>query len=583
MFLSGNCDVKEMTSVDLQTSVQHPLASQEGLQYFFTVEATNGAGLTQTISSDGITVDTSPPVIAGVHHGVNRGDEGVPQVMLQGVGDHLVFFWDMPYDKESGISSVKWCAGTNNNSCDIVSLISVGIEDTSVRYSFSKPLASGTIVFIKLVVSNGAGMSSEVLTPPLLIDTTPPLIGNVTIGNSAGTKNFKKEDSISAEWSGSDDESHLSHFEWAICQASAKDKCVSPYVNVGSKTTIRIDAVGLNYGVSYVVVIRAFNKVGMFNEATSNQFILDGTGPAAGTVYDGSQRLKDTEFQSSTTQLSANWSPFTDSNGKIVEYDMCVGSNPGTCDVSDFVSFGMNIRGIITGLSLKHNKRYFITVRATSESGYSTTASSNGVRIDNTPAVKGLVRDGQTLTDIDFQAEDTYIYANWDEFQDEESDVTTYTWCAGTGKGICDIVPETDVGDRTSVSQQIIPALPEGITIFVTVSTSNNAGAPTMSSSDGFKVDSTVPMLSKVRKMFILLSFYSKKCFPLFRSTFSHYRWELDFATSSPVVPLPVPSESVPVDRKKRDPGKEVAGFWSVKIVGAFDRLVSRMCAVWNY
>lgn len=505
LFSSGTCEVKDMTSADLQTSVVHSIVPQEGLQYFVTVEATNGAGLKQTTSSDGITVDTSPPAVAGVYHGVEREDKGVTQLMSQGVGDKLTFHWDKPYDSESGISSVVWCAGTNNKSCDIVSLTAVDPEGTSVKYSLSQPLPSGTIVFIMLVVKNGAGMISEVVTSPLLIDTTPPSVGNVTVGNTAKTKYFKKGDFITAEWSGFiDTESHLSHFEWAICQASAKDKCVNPYVNVAVTTGIKVHALGLNYGVSYVVTVRAFNKVGMFSAATSNQFILDGTKPSAGTVYDGSQRRVDIEFQSSTTELSANWSPFKDDNGEIAEYKMCLGEESGTCDVNDFVSVGINLRGKISGLSLKHNERYFVTVRATSESGYSTTATSNGVRVDSTPAVRGKVRDGQTLMDIDYQADDTYIYANWDEFQDEESDITRYKWCAGTGKGICDIVPETDVGERTSASQQILPPLPEGIAIFVTVTTFNNAGSSTTSSSNGFKVDNTAPILSTVSKLVYL-------------------------------------------------------------------------------
>ena len=491
-----------MTSADLQTSVRHIIASEEGLQYFFTVEATNGAGLKQTILSDGITVDTSPPVIVGVYHGVESERDNVLQVMFQSVGDQLVFYWDKPFDEESGILSVEWCAGANNNSCDIVPLISVDIENTSVKYSMSKSLASGATVFIMLIVTNGVGMTSKVVTPPLLIDTTPPSVGNVTVGNNAETKYFRKTDLITAEWHGFvDNESRLDHFEWAICLASTKDKCSISYVNVAIKTAINIDALGLDYGVSYAVIIRAFNKVGLFSEATSNQFILDGTGPSAGTVYDGSQPRKDIEFQSSTIQLSANWSPFTDSNGEIAEYEMCVGAEPGTCEESDFVGFDVNLSGTITGLSLKHNKRYYVTVRATSKSGYSTAATSNGVRVDSTPAVRGMVRDGWALTDIDYQADKTYIYANWEEFQDEESGVTTYSWCAGTGKGICDIVPKTDAEDRTSAGQQILPALPEGIAIFVTVSAFNNAGASTTSSSDGFKVDSTVPILSKASKI----------------------------------------------------------------------------------
>ena len=214
----------------------------------------------------------------------------------------------------------------------------------------SKPLKSGTIVFIMLLVTNGAGLTSEVVTSPLLIDITPPSKGNVKVGNTAKLKYFKKGDLIKAEWRGfADNESGLSHFEWATCQVSAKDKCISPYVSAGVKTKVDIDALGLSYGVSYAVIVRAFNKVGLFSEATSNQFILDGAKPSAGTVYDGLQQRKDRDFQSSITQISANWSPFTDRNGEIAEYEMCVGTEAGACDINDFVSFGINLKGTVSG------------------------------------------------------------------------------------------------------------------------------------------------------------------------------------------------------------------------------------------
>ena len=499
-FFSGTCDVKSMTTADLHTSVYHMITFQEGLRYFFMVEAMNGAGLKEAIYSDGITVDTSPPVIGGVHYHVESGENNVFELMLQNHDNHLAFYWDKPYDKESGIFSVQWCAGTYNKSCNIVSLTSVSPEEMYVKHYMSVSLAAGTVLFVTLTVTNGARLTSTVVAPPLLIDNTPPSAGNVTVGKTAGTTFYNQVDSITAKWSGFvDSESPLSHFEWAICQASMKESCVFPYVHAGVKSSaVKVDVLGINCGVSYVVIVRAFNKVDLYSEAMSNQFILDGAKPSPGNVYDGSKRRTDIEFQSSTTQLSANWSPFTDVNGRIANYEMCAGTERGTCDASGFIKFGTKLTGTLTGLSLSHNRRYFVSVRATSESGYNTIATSNGVRVDSTPTVRGEVRDGPTLIDIDYQADDTYIFANWDEFQDEESDITGYTWCAGTGKGICDIIAETNVGDRTNAGQQIFPALPGGISIFVTVSTLNNAGASTSVSSDGFKVDNTPPILSKV-------------------------------------------------------------------------------------
>lgn len=500
IYSAGNCDVKNMTTTGYNTTASHSVASQQGFLYFITVVATNGAGLRQAIYSGSILVDSSPPVLEEVHILSEIEQNGKPETMIQKHGKYLAFYWVSPYDKESGILSVTWCAGSSNSSCNIVPLTSVNLEHNSVKHYMSEPLVSGDVVFVMLEVTNGAGITTTVVAPPLLIDITPPSVGDVTVGETAGrTAYFRKEDPVSAKWTGFlDGESRLSHFEWTVCQASTQDKCLCPYKNVGAKTTTNIDVLVINYGVSYVVIVRAFNKAGLFSEAISNQFIVNGLAPSDGTVYDGLKTGRDIEFQSSTSQLSANWTPFTDANERIADYEMCAGTEPGSCDLRSFVSVGIKLAGTLSGLSLNHNEIYFITVRATSETGYSTTTTSNGVRVDSTPPVTGVVRDGESLIDIDYQADDTYIYANWDEFQDDESDVTGYTWCAGTGKNICDIIPTTFVGERTSISQQILSPLPEGIAIYLTASALNNAGVSSMVSSDGFKVDNTGPIISMV-------------------------------------------------------------------------------------
>ena len=544
--VTGACDVQSMTNADIQTSIHLQVLLQEGQRYFFTVEATNGAGLKEAAYSDGVTVDVTPPLIGDVAYNVqtkaspalqqSSGDErrrrsvwdtpadadqnddlGVSSLpafsfargcnssanascdVKQSNDRLLVFSWEAPIDSESGISSVEWCASSSPRSCDIISWTDIEPSTTSVEHSLSTSLPSGTVVFIELRVRNGAGMVSTSISKPLLVDSTAPLVGVVVVGDTLETKYLSKDESLIADWSGfADHESGLSHFEWAVCPAGSRDDCITPFVNVGLKATIENSALDIKPGISYVLIVRAHNKVGLFREAKSNQFILDGRPPSAGTVYDGSSDRTDLELQSSTSEISANWSPFTDSNGRITQYEMCVGTEQEKCDVRDFVSVGIALKGSIQGLSLNHTRRYFVTVRATNEAGYNTMATSNGVMVDSTPPRGGEVRDGRTLVDIDFQAGDTYIYANWDEFQDVESDITRYAWCAGTRKATCDIVPETDVGYRTSVGQQIRPSLATGMAVFVTVSAYNGAGSISRLSSDGFKVDSTPPVVSKV-------------------------------------------------------------------------------------
>ena len=546
--------MQSMANADLQTSIHIQILLQEGQRYFVTVEATNGAGLKETAYSDGVTVDVTPPRIGDVSHNVQTKTNSAPQQssgsgrkrrsvwdtprdkdqtdalgvsslrvfssvrgcnssvnascdVKQSSDRLLVFSWEAPADAESGIKSVEWCAGSSPNSCDIITWTAVEPSTTSVEHSLSTPILSGTVVFIKLRVTNGAGIQSTSISKPLLVDSTAPTDGVVIVGNTPETKYLGKDESLIADWSGFvDHESGLSHFEWAVCKAAVRDDCIIPFVDVGLKATVENSALDIKTGISYVLIVRAHNKVGLFRETESNQFILDGTPPTAGTVYDGSSDRNDRELQSSTSEISANWSPFTDSNGRITMYEMCVGTEQEKCDVSDFVNLGIALKGSIQGLSLNHTKRYFVTVRATNEAGYSTMAASNGVLVDSTPPVGGEVRDGRTLADIDFQAGDTYMYANWDEFQDLESDVTRYAWCAGTRKGTCDIISETDVGDRTSVSRQVRPSLTAGMAVFVTVSTYNGVGAITRVSSDGFKVDNTPPVVSKVTNIRLSLA-----------------------------------------------------------------------------
>ena len=462
LLLVGACDVQAMTFAGLQTSAHHPILLQEGQRYFFTVEATNAAGLKETTYSDGVTVDVTSALIGNVLYDVETGrantasQQPSPSVskrfrrsvwdtpadadqsdgfgslqscngscsLMQSNNYHLAFSWKKPSDAESGVSSVEWCAGSTPKSCGIVSWTAVEPSTTSVEHSLSRPLPSGSKVFITLRVTNGVGILSTTSSKPLLIDSTATTVGTVIVGNALQTKYLKKDESILADWSGFiDREIGLSHFEWAACHDISIDECITPFVNIGLKTSVDNSALDLKPGVSYILVVRAHNNVGLFSVAISNPFILDGTSPTAGTVYDGLTELSDLEIQSSTNDISANWSPFTDSSRRITVHEMCVGTEQEKCDVSDFVSLGITLKGTISGLRLNHTGRYFVTVRATDESGYSATASSNGVRVDSTPPVGGLVRDGQTLIDIDYQADDTYLYANWDEFQDQESDI----------------------------------------------------------------------------------------------------------------------------------------------------------------
>ena len=166
-FVTGTCDVQSMTDADVQTSIHLQILLQEGQRYFFTVEATNGAGLKETAYSDGVTVDVTPLLIGDVSYAVQTKESSAPQQSsgkgrsrrsvwdtpadadqsddfgvssfrafssIRGCNNSvnascdvkqssdrlLVFSWEAPTDAESGISSVEWCASSGPHSCDII-------------------------------------------------------------------------------------------------------------------------------------------------------------------------------------------------------------------------------------------------------------------------------------------------------------------------------------------------------------------------------------------------------------------------------------------------------------------------------
>ncbi|MFK7739919.1 MAG: hypothetical protein AB8H80_06310 [Planctomycetota bacterium] len=85
----------------------------------------------------------------------------------------------------------------------------------------------------------------------------------------------------------------------------------------------------------------------------------------------------------------------------------------------------------------------------------------------NRPPVPGQVRDGTSL-DLDQQASNTSLFANWDAFVDPDGLPVVYQWGIGTAKGDNNIVGWQDVGG--SLNGAISNAdLPKNTTLFVNV------------------------------------------------------------------------------------------------------------------
>lgn len=500
------CDVWNTTSVNLDLYVKQEVKLKHGFTYFVTVTAINAAGLSSSSSSSGVTVDMTPPNIQGfsldhvsILQGNNTNEQPSSNISdISTTAWTLSASWDTASDDESEIKRMFICAGRAENSCEFLSWTEINRRVLSFSATLENPLQSGTVYILSLKAENGAGLETTVYSRSAIVDSSPPLSGNVTVGNKKRLVFLKEGQPLVTKWQGFEDpESGIKQYEWKICFSSYPSKCVSSFVNIAKKNSLILNGVGIEQGRQYVLIVKAVNNADLEVEAMSNPFILDQTPPEAGMVFDGNHDSKDLVFQSSSSEISVNWKNFKDKESGISRYEVCVGLRPGLCDVRDYANVGLNTKTTIKNLDFTHNSTYYTSTRALNGAGQASFASSNGITIDLTSPVGGDLRDGEEI-DVDVTVFHSYVSCNWEEFTDPESSIAKYVVCAGSAMGVCDILPETVVTNGLSAKYQVWPSIASGTMVYSTLRVYNEAGGVTEVHSDGVLVDTTPPDEGKV-------------------------------------------------------------------------------------
>ena len=462
----------------------------------------NSAGLSTTSSSNGVTIDTSPPVIQGFSIlsvvNLDRNTTNENFTAISASQSKIQASWGSITDRVSEIKRASVCATTKEEDCNLLKWQDLNPDSLAVSIDFHKPLQSGTVIILKLKGENGAGLKTIVNSKRILIDTTPPLKGSVKIDGKEGLVWLKEGQSLSVSWQGfTDPESGIKEYKWKTCLASQISDCVTKFVSAGLKRNVVLSDIGITHGTEYRFVVKAVNMAGFDTDSVSNLFILDSTSPEVGIVYHGHKPLQDKYYQSSSLEVSASWTSFSDKESGISRYEVCIGSIPGLCDVSAFRNVGVTTSTIVGNLHLHHNSTYYTTVRAANGAGQTSFASSSGIIIDLTSPISNILRDGEN-SDEDISHHNSFISVNWDEIHDPESGISKYVVCAGTVIGGCDLVSPTTVSDRVAAKLNVSPAISSGTVVYATLWAYNNAGTATEIYSDGVLFDSTPPETGKV-------------------------------------------------------------------------------------
>ena len=146
-------------------------------------------------------------------------------------------------------------------------------------------------------------------------------------------------------------------------------------------------------------------------------------------MKDGLDYSQDLDYQKSVTYVSAIWHPVEDPESGISYLSWCVGRRKNACDLKSPENINIQATKMSTDLkeSMNLGTTYFIILNATNGAGLVSLMSSNGVVVDYTPPILGVVIDcnDNHVDDVDFVTDET-ICASWSNFEDKESPINFY-------------------------------------------------------------------------------------------------------------------------------------------------------------
>ncbi|KAJ7389361.1 hypothetical protein OS493_032218 [Desmophyllum pertusum] len=137
--------------------------------------------------------------------------------------------------------------------------------------------------------------------------------------------------------------------------------------------------------------------VGGVSELSSDGFVVDSTSPIMGEVIHVENRppLEEASQTFTDSEISVEWSGFLDKESGLKKYHLCVGTQPGECNVMNFTDVGNSTSLHSAGRAAAENRAGLT----------SDVKSSSGVAVDKTgPINGGQILDGtKEAEDIDIQ------------------------------------------------------------------------------------------------------------------------------------------------------------------------------------
>ncbi|XP_052082956.1 uncharacterized protein LOC127720416 [Mytilus californianus] len=366
----------------------------EGHAYFLTIKAINKANLVTTASSWAYIYDKSPPVAGQVFDGISSSYiDNNQDIDFQTDTTRIGAHWEEFYDPHTSVKVYKIAIGTCPGCDDVLQTHDVGIIydfnlkginfDVGIRY------------FTTVTACNTADLCTSSTSDGVVIDNSPPNSGKVKDGADYKDINYQSlKYYVAATWQGfNDPQSGLDKYSVRIGTNAGGNDIVSDRdvpltdIIVFPNTSTEIPTETRIY-----ITVRAYNKAGLYSEATSNGFLVDDTPPVftrKPALYNeiGSIIKNSIVYRSC---FKVTWE-VNDEESFIERQYISVSSHRG----GEINTTSTKLNGIVrdytyTRLDLHDGGEYFVNVIACNGAKVCVKETSDGILVDNTPPITGI-------------------------------------------------------------------------------------------------------------------------------------------------------------------------------------------------
>ncbi|XP_053396792.1 uncharacterized protein LOC123551182 [Mercenaria mercenaria] len=402
------------------------------------------------------------------------------------------------------IRTYSYAIGSRPYADDIRNFTNVGLKRGVVINGIDLP--DGSVIYFTVRATDHAGNSATSVSSEYIVDTSSPTRGRVQTQGSDMYHDkilYVTEDEIVVHLSGfKEEESGIDYFEIGLGS--------KPYLmDILSKTVyydhvIALNLIGLRIidGHIYYISAKAVNRAGLASEYATLELIADKSPPTGGHVLDGLWKdVKDDNYQTDLSHVNVHWKGFIDPHSGIAYYRVGLGTKAYLDDIEPFFEVGL-VEDITWHTEFIIGHKYYTTVEACNGADLCVTRASDGIVIDNSPPIQGLVQTGSDDFHRKFQSHTSSVHVRWTGFDDPQSGIDHYDMCIGTKPGSCDILPDMNCLLQSNVIKTGLN-LPPQTELYATVTAYNKVRLNVTQTSDSFYVDATPPVMS-IKPNFVL-------------------------------------------------------------------------------